>query len=83
MSDIKKHTHRPQNSTIAGATTLAGTILLIFGNVEIKDTFSTLKDMDWSQLLPLIFIIGGGLRSLLMKEKTKESLIDEIKAKKR
>ena len=79
---MKPHTPRPQNSTIAGAATLTGTILLVFGNVEIKDTLEVIKDMKWDQIMPLVFIIVGGLRSLLMNEKTKESIIDEIKSKK-
>ncbi len=79
---MKKHTPRPQNSTIAGVTSLTGAILLIFSGVEIKDTLDVIADMKWDQLMPIIIIVAGSLRSILMTEKTKESIVNEIKAKK-
>ena len=73
------HTKRPQNSTVAGYTGLVGTIMLILGNVELADTLDTISKLRWDQIAPVILIAIGSIRSILIKEKTVESIIKERK----
>jgi len=76
------HTKRPQNSTVAGGVTLTGAVMLILGNIEIRDTLSVLSNLKWDQVMPIILILVGGFRALLMKERTRDSTISELRNKK-
>lgn len=78
-----RHTNRAQNSTVNGSITLIGAIMLIFSGVEIKDTVSVLSNLEYDKIMPLLIIIYGGVKSIITKEKTKESIVNEIKDKKR
>jgi len=75
------HTKRPQNSTIAGSTGLVGAIMLVLGNIELVDTFDAILQLRWDQVAPVVLIVAGSIRSICMKEKTKESIVREIRNK--